>query len=176
MKTKAQHEIAGFVLIVLVVSVIGVVFLTIAFSKDTQSHNSIEVSNLLESSMYYTTGCAMNYIPNYKEMGDLIKDCYKGGVKECYDGSDICQVVETDLKKIFDESLDVSDHSVNKAYKLGIYYDPGDDDLAEEQVLDFGEGNFNNCSAIVGGSHAIPISSFEFGTLKLELDVCKGGF
>jgi len=173
---RAQHEIAGFILIVLIVSVIGIVFLTIAFSKDTQSHNSVEVSNLLESSMYYTTGCAMNYIPNYREMEDLIKECYKSGMSECYDGSDICHIVGTDLKKILDEGLDISERSVNKAYKLEIFYSSESEEVPDEHILGFSEGNFNNCSAIVGGGHAIPVSSFEFGTIKLELDVCKGSF
>ena len=176
MKNKAQHEIAGFVLIVLVVSVIGVVFLTIAFSKGVQTHNSVEVSNLLESSMYYTTGCAMNYVPNYREMEDLIKEGYKSGAQECYDGSDACQIVDTDLKNILDDSLNIGESSVNKAYKLELYYDPEDDALPDEHVLTIDEGNFVNCSAVVGGSHPIPISSFGFGNLKLELDVCKSGF
>ena len=85
---KGQHEIAGFVLIVLIVSIIGVVFLSIAFAKGTSEQNSFEVSNLLESSMYATTGCAINYVPQYRDIQDLIKECYKdqsGNYRECLD-------------------------------------------------------------------------------------------
>ncbi|MFH1358951.1 MAG: hypothetical protein ABIH37_03630 [archaeon] len=172
---KAQHEIVGFVLIVLIVSVIGVVFLTIMFnSNDVRGHSSVEISNLLEASMYYTTSCAIDYIPNYREMQDLIKDCYKGSSKKCYDKRDSCKVVEGDLKNILDASLNVGETHPNKAYKFDIYYSSEDEETSNEEVLSLSSGEFMNCSSIVGGNHPIPIGDFGFGNIYLELDVCKG--
>ena len=171
---KAQHEIAGFVLIVLIVSVIGVVFLSIAFGKpDIERQTSVEISNLLSSMMYHTTDCAINYIPQYRDVQDLIRECYKkqtGNLRECLDGRDVCDETEKNLKNILDKSLIVGENNVNKAYKTDIYFS---EDENKEEILSFKEGNFNNCTFIVGGSHSIPVGSFVSGKIETELLVCK---
>ena len=81
---KAQHEILGFVLIVLIVSIIGVIFLSISIAKGKgQKQNSVEISNFLESAMYYTTDCAISSFPKYQELQDLIKKCYDSPNQRC---------------------------------------------------------------------------------------------
>jgi len=173
---KAQHEIVGFVLIVLVVSVIGVIFLSITLGNpNVEKGQSIEISNLLEASMYHTTSCAVNYVPQYRNVQDLIKECYKdqtGNLRVCLGGGDVCDQLERDLKKIYDDGLVVGDDSPNKAYKVDIYF-TSDDELPNENILSFSEGNFANCTSLVGGSHPIPVSSFGFGKIETELLVCK---
>jgi len=175
---KAQHEIAGFVLIVLLVSVIGVVFLSLLFARGTTSEQkSFEISRLLESSMYTTSDCSVNYIYQYRDINDLIKECYatkKGNVRECLNGEEVCDVLQKDLKNILDSSLDVGDDSVNRGYNLNIYYSYGDTSNPNEQILTMGEGFFSNCTSIVGGGHSIAAGSFGFGIIETELKVCKG--
>lgn len=180
-KSKAQQEIAGFVLIVLVVSVIGVVFLSIAFGKpETSKQTSVEVSNLLIASMYYTTDCAVNYIPQYRDVQDLIKECYNdkiGNYRECLGGEKVCLALEKNLKNILDKSLVVGGGSANKAYKLDIYFtgDSSDPNLtSREDILSLENGKFVNCTAVVGGSNPVPAGSFGFGKIETELLVCKG--
>lgn len=173
---KAQHEIVGFVLIILIVTIIGLVFLTFSLSKETSLQNTIEISNLLESSMYYTTGCAVNYIPQYRDMQDLIKECYKdisGDFVDCLDGRKVCDALESEFKQVISSSLMVHEDSPNKAYKSIIFFDPLGDSPNEE-ILSFGEGNFKECSSILGGNHLIAISTFGSGTITVELEVCKG--
>ena len=173
---KAQHEIVGFVLIVLIVSVIGVVFLSITLGTPKNNRQtSIEVSNLLESSMYHTTDCAVNYIPNYRDIQDLIRECYKdqtGNFRDCLGGGDVCKSLEDNFKGIVDKGLIIGEDSPNKAYKVDIYFS-SDDETPNEEILSFEEGVFANCSSIVGGSHLIPVSSFGFGKIETELLVCK---
>lgn len=174
--SKAQHEIAGFVLIVLIVSVIGVVFLSITLgTPEVSKQNSIEVSNLLEASMYHTSDCAINYIPQYRDIQDLIKECYKdqtGNFRQCLGGGDVCESLEDNLKKVVDQGLIVGESSPNKAYRVDIYFS-ADDEIPNEEILSFSEGVFANCTSIVGGSHPIPVSSFGFGKIETELLVCK---
>ena len=171
---RAQHEIAGFVLIVLIVSVIGVVFLSITLGTPKNNRQtSIEVSNLLEASMYHTTDCAINYIPQYRDIQDLIKECYKdqtGNFRDCLGGGDVCKSLEDNLKKVVDKGLMIGENSPNKAYKVDIYFS-ADDETPNEEILSFSEGNFANCTSIVGGNHLTPVSSFGFG--ETELLVCK---
>jgi len=174
---KAQHEIAGFVLIVLVVSVVGMVFFTLSFGKgDISRQTSLEVSHLLGASMHHTSKCAMGYIPNYRDLQTLIKDCRKekiGNPVRCLDEKSVCEVLENELKDLIDKGFNVHEDSPNKAYKLEIYYSGGDD-VPKEGILNFEEGNFGNCSSVVGGDHPIPASSFESGNIETELVLCKG--
>ncbi len=173
---KSQHEIVGFVIIVVIVSIIGLIFLSFLFNKDINEYSSVEVSNLLSSSMYVTTSCAINYIPQYREMQDLIKECYKvktGNYRDCLDGSDVCKVLEKELKEILDKGLQVSEESVNKAYKFDSYYSPRDETLPNEDILIIDNGMFSNCSSVVGGGHSIPVSSLGGGNIDIKLLVCK---
>ncbi len=81
---KSQHEILGFVLIVLIVSIIGVIFLSLYIAKGKNTkQTSVEISNLLEASMYYTTDCAIGSFPKYQELQDLIKKCYDNPSERC---------------------------------------------------------------------------------------------
>jgi len=75
-RKKAQQEIVGFVLIVLIVTIIGIVLLVMSIGRgDKKVQNSVEISNLLEAGMYYTSDCATNYAPYYLEVQELIKQC-----------------------------------------------------------------------------------------------------
>ncbi len=99
-RKQAQHEIVGFVLIVLIVSIVGVIFLSLAISKGKQTtQQSVEVSNLLQSAMYYTTNCEVNYAVQYREMQDLIKECYKNPNQKCLPKNK-CEL-QTDSKTSF---------------------------------------------------------------------------
>lgn len=175
---KAQHELVGFVLIVLIVSVIGVVFLSITLgNKEITRETSTEISHLLEASMYYTSDCAINYIPQYRSIQDLIKECYKdksGDSRKCLDGGDVCGSLKDNLKDILNKGLVISEESVNKAYKLDVYFTSDDSIENKEEILSLENGKFANCSSIVGGSHLIPVSSFGFGKIETELLVCRG--
>ena len=101
-----QHEIVGFVLIILIVTIIGVVFLGFSINRgEVSKQESVELSNLLEASMYYTTDCAVSFIPQYKDMQDLIKSCYKN--EKCLNDKMACVVLEEELKNLVDKSLNI---------------------------------------------------------------------
>ena len=173
---KAQQEIIGFVLIIVIVSIIGVIFLSLSIGRGEPSkQTSIEVSNLLESSMYYTTDCAVNFIPQYKDGQDLVKACWNG--ERCLENGlgerMACEVLNNTLKTIINQGLGVCDDCVNKAYELNIYYSPLDSEYPDEEILSFSEGVYDNCKTTYGGSHSIYLSSITAGTLNIELEVCR---
>src|SRR3989338_1130900 len=145
---KGQHEIVGFVLIVLLVSVIGVVFLSIALNKGSAIEpRSAEISNFLSSMMYTTTDCAINYVPQYRDMQDLIKECYKdslGNKRSCLDGRNVCKVLEENLINLIDKS-----------------------------IINLNKGSFKNCSSVAGSGHSLPVSSLGGGTIDVKLSICK---
>lgn len=170
----AQQEIIGFVLIIVIVSIIGVIFLSLSIGRgESSEQTSIELSNLLEASMYYTTDCAVGFIPQYKNGQDLIKACWNQD--RCLDGRLACEVLSGDFTEIFNQGLDVCEDAnqcQNKAYNVTIYYSPLDLELPSEEILSFNEGRFEKCKTKYGASHAIPLSSITSGTLNIQLDVC----
>ena len=172
--TKAQNEIVGFVLIIIIVSVIGVIFLSLMIGRgEPIRQESVQISNLLSASMYYTSDCAINYIPNYKDGQDLIKSCWNN--EKCLDDTMACEALNSTMKKLISESLDVSSNKPNKAFKLTIYYKDLEKELPDEIILETQEGDYNNCSSEIGGSHSIPISGITPGLINVELEVCRGG-
>jgi len=168
----AQHEMVGFVLIVLIVTVIGIVFLSIMFGQnDAKKISSAEVSNLLSAAMYFTTDCSISYSPEYENIRDLISECYEDPQEDCQDGRKVCDILEPILEDLIDTSLDVSDDTPNRAYEFKIYH-PGDDETSSEVIIQNTRGNFNNCSAIVGGNEQVNVRSSS-KDIQIDLMVCK---
>lgn len=164
----------GFVLIVLLVTIMGVVFLSFSIGKSRPTkQTSAEISNLLEASMYHTTECAVNYVPQYREVQDLIKECYKNPEQKCLNGKGVCVVLESTFKELIDQSLTVSEVSPNKAYILKIQYSSLNSLNETIEILKFEEGIFKNCSSKPGGSHSIAVT-LSSGTIDTELEVCRG--
>ncbi len=175
---KAQNEIVGFVLIIIIVSIVGVIFLSLMIGRgEPIRQDSVQISNLLAASMHYTTDCAVNYIPNYKDGQDLIKSCWNNEKCLGIDGADgemACDALNSTIKKLIGESLDVSPDKPNKAYKLLIYYRDLERELPDEAILESGDGVYGNCSSEIGGSHSIAISGMTPGLINIELNVCRG--
>ena len=173
-RKKAQQEILGFVLIVVLVTIMGVVFLSFSIGKSRPTkQTSAEISNLLEASMYHTTDCAVNYVPQYREVQDLIKECYRNPEQKCLNSLTVCTVLETTLKNLIDQSLKVGEDAPNKAYSLKIYYNSLNSLNETIDVLSLEEGIFKNCSSQPGGSHSIAVT-LSSGTINTELEVCRG--
>jgi hypothetical protein len=171
---RSQQEILGFVLIVVLVTVMGVVFLSFSIGKSKPTkQTSAEISNLLEASMYHTTDCAVNYVPQYREVQDLIKECYKNPEQQCLNGLGVCHVLESTLKDLIDQSLKISEDSPNKAYNLKIYYTSLNSLNETIDILLLQEGIFKNCSSKPGGNHLIAVT-LSSGTINTELEVCRG--
>ena len=170
MKTrKAQNEIIGFAIIIVIVAVIGLVFLALSLGRgEVIKKTSVETSDFLQSSMHYTTNCTIDYIPNYKNIQDLIKSCYRN--QKCLNDKMACEVLQEEYDEIISYSFQVSDDAENKAYKLNIYYEDLDAEN-NEYIMNFTEGNFMDCSSEAGASQEI---FFDPGQIVVELDFCYG--
>ena len=66
MKNKAQSEMVGFGLIIIIVSIILLIFISFSFRGSNEDiTESFEVETFVQSSLSYTTDCAIQYTPNY---------------------------------------------------------------------------------------------------------------
>jgi hypothetical protein len=172
---KSQQEMVGFVLIVMIVTIMGVIFLTLMLGSQKDNKSSIEISNVLQASVYYTTDCASDYRPRYRNIQDLVKECYKNEDKKCKDGRKVCDALEASFTKALDETLRPSEVSKYKAYRLVSYATVANSEEATKPAfVTIEKGVYNNCSSIDGGIQVIPISGSGSELVNIELEVCRG--
>ena len=114
-KKKAQEEMVGFALILILVAVILLVFLGISLrSPQKENVESYEVESFLQSMLQYTTECEDNI--ERLSVQDLIFSC---NVKEkCIDGKNSCEVLKTELEKMLNEAWKIGEERPVKGYEL----------------------------------------------------------
>lgn len=161
-KRKAQQEIVGFILIVVLVVVIGIFLLAFYLRKASAELPSTDVSNFLGASMLYTTKCIVNIEPLSIE--ELTKSCYKG--EECQNDT-ACDILNNTLNQIIEESWKVSDDKPVNSYSMIIYYQETEN-ATKEKILELKEGN---CTGIKSG--AGHIVSYSPGNIKTNLEICS---
>lgn len=111
MSKKAQQEIAGFVLIVIIVVIALVVYMIIKASSPVEIIKSVTADNMIESIMEVTTSCQIG--SKYSSIKSLLVECENN--RRCSNGDSACDVLNNTLKKIFDNMLDIE--TIN-AYEL----------------------------------------------------------
>lgn len=99
---KAQEEMIGFAIIVVIVMVILLIFLSIYLMK-TSDKNTInsEVDSFVNVLLQYTSDCSNIRGPLLVK--DLVYECYNGN-KNCLDERKSCEVLNRTLEGITKES------------------------------------------------------------------------
>lgn len=121
MDKKAQEEMVGFVLIMLVVAVIFLVFLGIFLrgggSKDETG--SIEIDQFLGSALQYTTECG-DYSPD--TVKELVRECSKNGGSSCNSASShtVCESLKLTLQELIESSWNFGMDSPDKGYLVQV--------------------------------------------------------
>lgn len=131
---RAQEEIVGFALIIIIVAVIFLIFLSFAIKdKDEVGIESYKVENFLHATLQYTSDCRNNL--EYLSIQKLISSCDKG--EECVNlnNKDACEVLSTTLTEIVEKSWDVEPGSPIKGYELNITSEGG------TEIFSLEEGN-----------------------------------
>lgn len=139
MNRKAQEELVGFVLIVVLVSIIFVVILGLLIRKPTSSSENLEVSQFLESMVRYTTKCALGYEPNYVSIGELLGQCYDA--KTCTSGKKACDVLKEELDNVIGSSWLISEEGYYSGYELEVVYAHGTE---SESIVEVSGGTCNS--------------------------------
>jgi hypothetical protein len=102
MKRKAQQEIIGFVVIMLIIVIAGVLFLRFYLKSGSQVLNDdAEIKNFLESSAKYTSNCYIASESKFKTLEELITDCYSN--KICSDRRNSCEVVNETYSEMLNQ-------------------------------------------------------------------------
>lgn len=171
---KAQQEILGFVLIVILVSIMFLIFLSFSIGNGSKVvKNSAEISNFLEAAMDYTTNCSTSYDSPLMELRDVVKSCFNNN-GNCIDGKSSCDAANSTLNEIIVNGLGINENSPNKGYKLDVYYNIVNSTAKQDEKFNLTYGNFKNCTSVPGAIHSIPFDTLSSGNINVELEVCKG--
>ena len=114
-KIKGQQEMVGFAIILVLVFVILLVVLSSSIrNSDNDLVESYEVSGFIQSFLQYTTGCEDN-----REKLDVQKLMFECSLNaKCVDGRETCDVLETTINGILDESWNYGEDYPVKGYEL----------------------------------------------------------
>lgn len=131
---KAQEEMVGFALILILVAIIFVVLLAV-YIKKPQSENigSPEVNSFVQAFLQYTTNCEQN--SENITIQRLIPKCQ--GKEVCADNRNTCNVLNDTLKGIIRESWNVGLDKPVRGYNLII-------NVSEKQFLNLTGGVVTN--------------------------------
>ncbi len=129
---KGQEEMVGFALIIIIVAVIILVFISFSL-RDSQKETveSYEIDSFIGSFLEYTTDCR-DRTNDLLTVKDLIIEC--DNLNVCGDGRPACDVLDSTLKGIIDESWKVGADRPIKGYELNISSE-------ESNILSIEKGN-----------------------------------
>ena len=133
---RGQEEMIGFALIIIIVAVILLVFLAVSLKNSNKEALGVnEVDSFIQSFLSYTTDCREDS-NNYYSIQDLIIECnnYEGS---CLDGRKTCDVLNSTLREIVEESWKISENTPIIGYELLI-------GAEEIELISFKAGNSTN--------------------------------
>jgi hypothetical protein len=164
-RKRAQEEIVGFVLIVVIVAVIFLVFLGMALRKAAPStmRESRDVAQFIESLTSYTTDCAVSYEPAFSDIGGLTRDCYSGA--NCVNGKTACDVLNRTLREVIGVSWRVNSAGPIKGYVFNSTYSSKS---TSKQVMLIRVGN---CTGSIMGAENF-FSAPPVGQITNTLKIC----
>ncbi len=162
---KGQEEIVGFIIIIIIMSVVALVFLGFALrSSDEAVGDSFQARSLLESMLEFTTDCAVGYIPAYGRISELIRECNENSASKCVDGRIICEALNQSLKEMLGKSIAFGEDRPVKGYKFEAKYELGEN---SDEVISLSSGIC--LGAVSGAEYPIPSDS---GSIITRLEFC----
>lgn len=130
---KAQEELIGFGVIVVLVAVILLFFLAFSLKNSSKENvGSYEVNSFIQSFLQYTTDCSKNYETDYLPIQKVIFGCAND--EKCFDEKDMCGILDSESKRIIGQSWEVGENKSIKGYELKI-------NSESEEILKLKKGN-----------------------------------
>jgi hypothetical protein len=135
---KAQEEMVGFAVIIVLVIVVLLIFLRFSITKSSvPGVENFEMENFLGAYLQYTTECKNSF--ERMTMEQLIVACNEG--ENCEDGKTSCDMMDTFTKEIIDKTW-VS-RMDTKGYKFTITASSGELLNLESTSSESRQGNYN---------------------------------
>ena len=142
---KAQEEIVGFAIIVIIVSLIILFFLVFSLSGKSKTE-SYEAESFLQSLLQHTSSCQIS--SKFLDVQDLITACYNA--QACGSGEDACSALNETVMPLIEKSWPIGPDFPAKGYKISAF-------SGEEQIFSIEEGNLTG--SYKSGQQLIPKSA-----------------
>lgn len=167
--TKGQEEIVGFVAIVVILTVIGLVFLGLTLNSDKPNiKEGKDVNMFLSSALEYTSECEIT-LNRYLSLQDLIKECYSYSANKCLNGNEVCIELNNTLIGVLDGGYrKVGDDFQIKGYSFRASYSLNSSDNEETKIIGLSKGNCTG-NVIVSGNEFF--STYP-GLIYVKLSLC----
>lgn len=136
---KAQEEMVGFALIMIIVAVILVIFLSFSLRKSQRDLvESYEVDSFLQAALQYTTDCE-DYL-EHLSLRELIFSCNSN--EKCLDGRNACEVLNSTWYTLLDSSWPVGENRPVKGFEFNIHsYSSRGEEAEGQEIISFNKGN-----------------------------------
>ena len=174
---KAQQEIVGFIIIVLMVVIAGVIFLSISLRPHkTVIQDDVDMSNFLISTSRFTSECYIPSTPRYQNLDELTKICRNSQTQMCDNKQTACDVLNKSYSEILGKIWKASSVGSVTYYQLQIYYQANISDPNTRQqppLVNIISGNLSGCITHKAAQRPQSISG-GVGVLITQLDLCKG--
>jgi len=136
MRNKAQSEMAGFAVIVVIVTVLIMVFVSFSVNDDNESGDkqSHKIKTFLTSFAEVTTECEGSRSEDYLSIQKVISKCNKESF--CYNNTNSCEIMNETIDEIMKTSWRVGEKFPIKGYKLKLLYRKSEPLLVKEAGIE----------------------------------------
>ena len=161
---QAQSEAVGFVIIILIVVIAGVIFLGI-FLRNSKpiSTESFEIANFLSASLSYTTLCYKDSPGDYKTLGDLADYCSSGVRLTCPTNKTACSVLNETYSDMLSKFKPAGTLSY---YQLSLSYNNSE---TQHTFMTIESGTRTSCTSRISGNSQIEAQD---GKIIVDLMTC----
>jgi len=145
---KAQHEMMGFLVIVVLIVVIGLVFFGFSLrrSKNVDSH-MMQTEDLLNAMLLYTSDCEIN--SDYLSVRELIQKCGNIPTKKCGDDSLVCEKLAETSENLLSATIGQGIGNIENAFIHGYFLEILYSNEQPTITIEKGELNGNYFSSLV---------------------------
>lgn len=120
MNKKAQEEIIGFGIILVIIAIVALIFISISINKAQKEEvEDYEASSFLKVLMEKTTECEKN--AKFLAVKDTVFEC--GREYTCLNGESACELLNDTLEETMNDNWKVGVSEPIKGYNLVIEYE-----------------------------------------------------
>ena len=168
---RAQEEMTGFALIIIIVAILGLVALTFMLRKPSESqYNSFEIQQFLDSVSRVQGTCTpqLDFAP--LKISGMVQECFSNNATQCKSQETVCQALEKSLKEIITGSWNIQPNSPYTGFKLDLVFE-GSSNLSSSfrRIMNISYGSCGN--TFYGGDSILPEES-RAGNFITRLQLC----
>lgn len=119
---RGQEELVGFVLVVAVVAIGGLILLSLVVRIDggTQETKSADIAQFLESTWQTTTACHLSSSLIPVTLAELATSCAADRNTRCREGQGACALLNTTMAEVIRSSWEIEASAPTQGYEFSI--------------------------------------------------------